>query len=97
MIRFLMAGLITFLTGALTLVAVAQEQPKQPVSKEQTSYVPELADLMTITQTRFTKLSYAPGSNNWRLAACEAAHLRATNGSRSNQQQSEMTGARLIS
>ncbi len=80
MIRFLMAGLIMFIAGLLALAAsVAQEPPKQTAPKEQTtSYVPGLADLMTITQTRFNRLSYAPERNNWRLAAYEAAHLRAT-------------------
>ncbi len=78
MIRYQIAGLIMIITGALTLAVVAQEQPKQTVPEEQTSYVPGLADLMTITQTRFNRLSYAPERNNWRLAAYEAAHLRAT-------------------
>ena len=71
------AGLITFATGALLLAAVAQEQQKQPASSEQAqSYVPELADLMNITQLRFSRLSYAPEVDNWVLAAYEAAHLR---------------------
>jgi hypothetical protein len=78
MIRFLMAGLIMSIAGLLTLASVAQEQPKQTAPREQTSYVPQLADLMVITQTRFNRLSYAPERNNWRLAAYEAAHLRAT-------------------
>jgi catalase len=77
MIRFSVAGSIALVTGVLLLAAVAQEQPKQPVSTEQTqSYVPELAELMNITQTRFSRLSYAPETNNWQLAAYEAAHLR---------------------
>lgn len=78
MIRFNVAGLIAFVIGALGLAAVAQEQTKQPVSSEQThlSYTPELADLMNITQTRFTRLSYAPEGGNWQLAAYESARLR---------------------
>ena len=78
MIQFRVAGSIAFVTGALILAAaVAQEQPKQPVSAEQTqSYVPELAELMNITQTRFSRLSYAPETGNWELAAYEVAHLR---------------------
>ena len=77
MIQFRVAGSIAFVTGALALAAVAQEQSKQPVSPEQTqSYVPELAELMNITQTRFSRLSYAPETDNWELAAYEAAHLR---------------------
>lgn len=77
MTRFNVAGSIVFVIGALILAAVAQEQPKQRVSTEQTqSYVPELAELMNITQTRFSRLSYAPEANNWELAAYEAAHLR---------------------
>jgi catalase len=78
MIRFIVSGLITFVTAALTLAAVAQEQPKQPVSTGQTSYVPELADLMSTTQARFSRLDYAPERNNWMLAAYEAARLRKT-------------------
>jgi hypothetical protein len=35
-------------------------------------------DLMSITQARFSRLSYAPEHDNWKLAAYEAAHLRAT-------------------
>ena len=31
---------------------------------------------MNITQTRFSRLSYAPETNNWELAAYEVAHLR---------------------
>ena len=71
MFRFIVSGLITFVT---TLAAAAQEQPKQG----QTSYVPELADLMSITQARFSRLDYAPEKNDWELAAYEAAHLRKT-------------------
>jgi hypothetical protein len=79
-IRFGMAGLIALATGALIITAVAQEQPKQSDSTAKThlSYVPELADLMNITQTRFFRLSYAPEADNWELAAYEAAHLRKT-------------------
>jgi len=58
------------------LVAVAQEPPKQSTEQVQHSYVPELAELMNITQTRFSRLSYAPETGNWQLAAYEAAHLR---------------------
>jgi hypothetical protein len=76
--RFMVVSLITFVIGAVTLAAVAQEQPKQPVSTAQTSYVPELADLMSITLARFSRLSYAPEHDNWELAAYEAAHLRVT-------------------
>ena len=77
MIRFIGAGSITFLMGALLLAADAQEQPKQPPTEQAaTSYVPELAELMNITQLRFSRLSYAPETNNWALAAYEAAHLR---------------------
>ena len=77
MTRFKVAGSIAFVTGALILAAVSQERPKQSVSTEQTqSYVPELAELMNITQTRFSRLSYAPETNNWELAAYEVAHLR---------------------
>jgi catalase len=74
MIRFIVVGLITL----VTLIAVAQEQPKQAVSPGQTSYVPELADLMSTTQARFARLSYAPEKDDWELAAYEAAHLRKT-------------------
>jgi catalase len=78
MTRLIVVGLITFVTGALTLAAVAQEKPKQPASTGQASYVPELADLMSITQERFSRLAYAPEKNDWDLAAYEAAHLRKT-------------------
>ena len=72
-----MAGLIVLVTGAaLLLVAVAQEPPKQSTGQVQSSYVPELAELMNITQTRFSRLSYAPETGNWPLAAYEATHLR---------------------
>jgi len=77
MIRFIGAGSITFVMGALLLAADAQEQPKQPPTEQAaTSYVPELAELMNITQLRFSRLSYAPEADNWALAAYEAAHLR---------------------
>jgi hypothetical protein len=77
MIRFGVAGSILLLIGSLLLGAVAQEQPKQvPSEAAQPSYVPELAELMNITQMRFSRLSYAPETGNWQLAAYEAAHLR---------------------
>jgi hypothetical protein len=76
MIRFRKVGLITFALGALLLPADAQEPPKP--DKTQASYVPALAELMNITQARFFRLSYAPETGNWQLAAYEAAHLRRT-------------------
>lgn len=76
MIRFLAVG-IAFVSGALMLAAIAQEPSKQASTEQaQPSYVPELAELMSITQTRFFRLSYAPENNNWQLAAYESAHLR---------------------
>ena len=71
------SGVATAVFGALVLSAVAQEPSKQ-VSTEQVqpSYIPELAELMSVTQTRFSSLSYAPETNNWQLAGYEAGHLR---------------------
>jgi catalase len=73
---FRMAGMMALGTVALLLVAVAQEPPKQSTEQTKPSYVPELAELMNITQTRFSRLSYAPETGNWQLAAYEATHLR---------------------
>jgi hypothetical protein len=78
MIRLLGVSTI-LLTGALLLVAVAQEQPKQATTEQaQSSYVPELAELMNIAQARFFRLSYSPETGNWQLAEYELAHLRKT-------------------
>ena len=77
MIRLLSVS--TMLTGALLLVAFAQEQPKQASTEQaQSSYVPELAELMNIAQARFFRLSYSPETGNWQLAEYELAHLRKT-------------------
>ena len=73
---------ITVLTIGVFAVALgaafAQDNAKPRNSTDQPSYsyVPELAELMTITQTRHRKLLYAPETNNWDLASYEAAHLR---------------------
>jgi catalase len=73
---FRIAGTMALGTVAFLLVAVAQEPPKQSTEQTKPSYVPELAELMNITQTRFSRLSYAPETGNWQLAAYEVAHLR---------------------
>lgn len=72
------AGSITTLVFWALVSAAAAQEPSKQVSTEQAqpSYVPELAELMNVTQTRFSSLSYAPETNNWQLAAYEAAHLR---------------------
>jgi hypothetical protein len=78
MIRLLTVSTMV-VTGALLLVAFAQEQPKQPNTEQtQSSYVPELAELMDIAQARFFRLSYSPEAGNWQLAEYELAHLRKT-------------------
>lgn len=78
MIRLLSVSTM-LVTGALLLVAVAQEQPKHATTEQtQSSYVPELAELMNIAQARFFRLSYSPEAGNWQLAEYELAHLRKT-------------------
>jgi hypothetical protein len=74
--RFGLAGPTGFVLGAMLLAAAAQELKPVPTERMQSGYVPELAELMNITQTRFSRLSYAPEANNWQLAAYEVAHLR---------------------
>jgi hypothetical protein len=64
--------------SALALTASAQEQsrPSLPTQQAPDSYVPDLGELMTVTQLRHFKLSYAAELNNWELANYEVAQVR---------------------
>ena len=63
---------------ALALAASAQERssPLPPTQEAPHSYVPDLAEVMSITQLRHFKLSYAAEVDNWELANYEVAQVR---------------------
>ncbi len=57
--------------------ACAQEAVRSaPAPTQAGAYVPDLADMMTTTQFRHLKLSYAGSLKNWDLALFEAARIR---------------------
>ena len=66
---------------ALALTASAQERPDSSQSQPErtnSSYVPDLGDLMGATQLRHIKLSFAGNLKNWELASYEVAQIRKT-------------------
>jgi len=66
---------------ALVLTASAQERsgPSQPQTEPaNSSYVPDLGDLMGATQLRHIKLSFAGNLKNWDLASYQVAQIRKT-------------------
>ncbi len=75
--QFAFAAICTC-ASALALTASAQEQSRLPPPTQQApySYVPDLGELMTVTQLRHFKLSYAAELNNWELANYEVAQVR---------------------
>jgi hypothetical protein len=64
---------------ALTASAQERSSPSQPqTERSSSSYRPELADLMSATQLRHFKLSFAGNLKNWQLAGFELAQMRKT-------------------
>jgi len=63
---------------AFALMASAQEErkPSARTHAAASSYMPDLAELMTITQLRHLKLVYAAEASNWALANYEAGLVR---------------------
>jgi hypothetical protein len=70
-VRLFSIVVICICAGALALTASAQERPSN-------SYIPDLSDLMVITQLRHSKLSHAAEAKNWELANYEIEKLRRT-------------------
>lgn len=66
-------------TGVLTAPAQERASPSEPQTQRSGSaYRPELADLMSATQLRHFKLSFAGNLKNWELAGYELANIRKT-------------------
>lgn len=61
---------------ALTVSAQGQSKPQPSTQQARDSYVPDLGELMAVTQLRHFKLSYAAEVNNWELASYEVAQVR---------------------
>ena len=67
-------AVIAIFSFATALTVSAQEQPRHPSASD--PYVPDLSIVMTITQWRHFKLSYAVEVENWELAKYEVLQVR---------------------
>lgn len=65
-----------FCCVALSGACAQQAARPAPAPAHAGAYVPDLADMMTTTQFRHLKLSYAGSLKNWDLALFEAARIR---------------------
>ena len=61
---------------SLPISLLAQEHSKKSGSTEQEHYIPDLGVVMSVTQFRHFKLSYAVEVENWALAQYEVGQVR---------------------
>ena len=72
----LIAAIVVFFAITIPNFLAAQEQSKKTGIAVQEHYIPDLGVVMSVTQFRHFKLSYAVEVENWPLAQYEAGQVR---------------------